>query len=106
MTASAIAASLLADAWAGARCVTERANPNFFAPRGALSEHNRRFVRAVARRYCDGCPVIARCAEVADRDDLEGIWGGSHRHRAGRGPVDVTPLIAGAPGARTRKAAS
>ena len=47
-----------------------------------------------ARDYCDGCPVIQRCADEADRTGAWGVWAGSYRNG---GTGDITPLIPGAP---------
>lgn len=55
---------------------------NFFLNRGQSS--------AVARRACAKCPVRIECEEYANRNSLEGWWGG-RLHKASekynRGPV-------------------
>lgn len=38
-----------------------------------------------AARWCDGCPVLTRCAETADRYHDDGVRGGAWRIAAGFG---------------------
>lgn len=82
------------------------ADPELFAPRPVGRPEVHLTAVTTARRFCARCPVIAQCAAEADRDGLQGVWGGSNRHRdhTGRGRVDVIPLIPAAPRPTPRKA--
>jgi hypothetical protein len=54
-------------------------------------------VRALAREFCAGCPVIAECGADADARLARGVWGGSWRAGTKPNTYRVTPLIPGAP---------
>lgn len=105
MTATLAAALVRTTGWTE-RAACADADPELFAPRAVGRAEVYLDAVAVAQRYCASCPVIAQCAAEADRDGLQGVWGGSNRYRdsAGRGHVQVVPLIPAAP--TPRKASS
>lgn len=63
--------------------------------------------RAAAARYCRGCPVLARCNDIADAHADPGLRAGALRfHDADTGGAYVAwPLIPGAPGSTHDRAA-
>jgi len=67
---------------AKAKC--KGADPSIFFP--DPEDPSYRAQRRAAEKFCDGCPVIIKCAEfAAENRESEGIWGGSagwsHRSR-------------------------
>lgn len=70
-------------------------DPELFAPRSIRRDDELASATVAARRYCAHCPVRADCGAEADRDQLQGLWGGVHRlrHSTGRGELVRTPLL-------------
>lgn len=70
-------------------------DPELFAPRSIRRDDEHASATAAARRYCARCPVRDDCAAEADRDNLQGLWGGVHRLRdaSGHGELVRTPLL-------------
>lgn len=50
-------------------------------------------VAAVAWRYCEGCPVLAACGELAERTRSVGIWAGAYRRQRGDTSISSLPLV-------------
>jgi hypothetical protein len=84
-----------------ARC--RGADPHQFHPhlqgRGVGGGPDLRGPARTAWEWCQPCPVIDNCHDLAERnDDTIGIYGGSLRYKLdGKGPVLVVPLIPAAP---------
>ncbi len=63
-----------------------------------LREQQAHQLATTARLFCAGCPVIQRCAELADADLLQGLFGGALRFRDSRSRHYAWELlVAGAP---------
>jgi transcription factor WhiB len=84
-----------------ARC--RGADPKQFHPhlqgRGVGGGPDLRGPSRVAWEWCQPCPVIRDCHQLAERtDDTIGIYGGSLRYKLnGKGPVLIDPLVPAAP---------
>ncbi len=85
-----------------ARC--RGADPHLFHPnlhgRGVAGGPDLRGPAQVAWEWCQPCPVITQCHDLAERTRSTGIWAGCLRsQRGGRidVPVDVIPLVPAAP---------
>lgn len=54
---------------------------------------NLRAASQTAWQYCQPCPVIDRCHQLAERTPASvGIWGGCYRRRVSTGSAKTTPL--------------
>lgn len=85
-----------------ARCRV--ADPALFFPnlqgRGIGGGPDTRRATQTAREWCQPCPVIHDCDDLAERTNSVGIWGGCLRRQPGgriEAPVLVEPLIPAAP---------
>ena len=56
-------------------CVTERVDPELFAP------ENEKRVISIRKMFCSRCPVIDLCLVVGATNDEYGIWGGKTRNQ-------------------------
>lgn len=74
-------------------------DPALFFPqvRPGRDDQRLRAARFVAETYCQRCPVLALCHDLAERTKSVGIWAGSYRRALGDASIKRVPLVPAAP---------
>lgn len=75
-------------------------DPTLFFPhvRPGRDDQRLRAARMVAETFCQPCPVLAQCHQLAEHTKSVGIWAGTWRRLLGNARIKAVPLVPAAPG--------
>lgn len=75
------------------------ADPMLFFPKvtPGRDQNRLRAAQVVAETYCQRCPTLQQCHDLAERTKSDGLYGGSWRRALGNGSIKRVPLIPAAP---------